>query len=102
MGAEWIALAALAVWRVTHVLHAEDGPWNAGTRLRRAAGQGVIGQALDCFNCLSLWVSLPVAAIAGGDWRQALLLWLGLSGAAIVLERITAPATFIEDPPQGD
>lgn len=101
--------AALCVWRLTHLLQAEDGPWDASLRLRRAAGDGFFGRLLDCFYCLSLWIALPIAwAIhAGGlDWA---LMWPALSGAAILLERATArdqpsappPAPFIEDS-QGD
>src|SRR5579862_3348650 len=56
------ALAALATWRLTHLIVAEDGPAEVVVRLRRAAGAGVVGQAMDCFYCASVWVALPVAA----------------------------------------
>ena len=36
----WLALGILAVWRVTHLLHAEDGPWDVLYRLRRRLGDG--------------------------------------------------------------
>ncbi|AKJ27546.1 hypothetical protein [Caldimonas brevitalea] len=87
---DW-ALAALAVWRVTHLLAAEDGPGGIVVRLRRRAGHGWLGEALDCFHCLSLWVAAPAAACLAVGWRQGLLGWLGLSAAAILLER-AAPA----------
>ncbi len=83
------ALGVLCVWRVTHLLQAEDGPGDILVRLRRAAGQGFWGNLLDCFYCLSLWVSLPFAALLGQTWLERALLWLALSGAAILLERIT-------------
>jgi hypothetical protein len=83
-----VGLAALAVWRVTHLLAAEDGPGSSVARLRAAAGDGLWGQALDCFLCLSLWVALPVAAGFDVGWADRALLWPALSGAACLLERI--------------
>lgn len=86
-----LALCVLAVWRITHLLQAEDGPWDLVVRLRRAAGRGFWGRLLDCFYCLSLWIAAPFAIGSGGDVAQILLLWLALSGAAILIERATAP-----------
>src|SRR5688500_16170260 len=94
-----LALGVLAVWRLTHLLHAEDGPWHLFARLRWAAGNGFWGQLLDCFLCLSLWVSLPAALLLAPGWREGIVLWLGLSGGAIIIERATSrPAAYIEDP----
>ena len=33
-------LGILSVWRITHLLQAEDGPWAVVVRLRRRAGTG--------------------------------------------------------------
>ena len=87
---EELLVGALAVWRVTHLLNAEDGPGKILVRLRRAAGQGFWGQLLDCYYCLSLWVAAPAAFLMGLNWKQDLVLWLALSGAACLLERATA------------
>jgi len=103
MKAYELALATLCVWRITHLLQAEDGPWDLLVRLRRAAGEGFAGKLLDCFYCLSLWISAPFAGGCGETWRERLLLWPALSAAAIFLERLTAqrdgspPAIFLED-----
>ena len=88
---EDIVVGALCVWRVTHLLNAEDGPFAVLVRLRRAAGSGLIGQALDCFHCLSLLLAAPVALLIGDGWLARLLLWPALSGAACLLEAATAP-----------
>jgi hypothetical protein len=56
---------ALAVWRVTHLLAHEDGPWDVVTRLRRWAGGGFWGQLMDCFYCMSLWIAAPAAFFSG-------------------------------------
>lgn len=75
-------VGALATWRVTHLLVEEDGPGDAVVRLRRRAGDGWIGSALDCFYCLSIWTAVPVAAAVARRPRAAPLTWLALSGAA--------------------
>src|SRR5262245_65098754 len=85
----WLALGILAVWRITHLFQAEDGPWDLVARLRRRVGEGFWGRLLDCFHCLSIWTSLPVALALGSDWLERFLLWLALSAGAIVLERVT-------------
>lgn len=98
-------LGALATWRATHLLHAEHGPGGVFQRLRGLAGRGLLGQAVQCFYCLSLWVSAPVALMLSRDWAERVLLWLGLSAAAIGLERVNgrwappAVASYFEDPP---
>lgn len=86
-----LVLGILAVWRITHLLQAEDGPWNVVVRLRGAAGRGFWGSLLDCFYCLSLWIAAPFAHWLGTDVAHQALLWPALSGAAILLERLTAP-----------
>ncbi|HVR98061.1 MAG TPA: DUF1360 domain-containing protein [Thermoanaerobaculia bacterium] len=103
MKAYELVLSALCVWRITHLLQAEDGPWDLVVWLRRAAGKGFFGELLDCFYCLSLWISAPFAWGFGASWKERLLLWPALSAAAILLERLTAPRTgpppalYIED-----
>jgi hypothetical protein len=99
-----LLLGALCVWRITHLLNAEDGPWDLLVRLRQRAGAGVWGELLDCFYCLSLWIAAPVAIALGKNWKERLLLWPALSGSAILLERLTdgekpdyPPATYFED-----
>jgi len=80
-------LAVLATWRVTHLLANEDGPWDIIVRLRGRLGNGVIGSLMDCFKCLSIWVAIPAAfplSRSAGEW---VLYWLGLSGAACLIER---------------
>lgn len=89
-------LGVLAVWRVTHLLNAEDGPADMFVRLRRLAGEGSWGDLLDCFYCLSLWIAAPVAFLLARGWLEGILLWLALSGGACLIERSTGPR-FKED-----
>jgi hypothetical protein len=100
-----LVIAVLAVWRITHLLWGEDGPANVLVRLRSLAGHGFVSSLLDCFYCLSLWVAAPVAWAFGVTWVERGLLWIGLSGGAILLERATdrppappPPAIWHEEP----
>ncbi len=95
----WLALGILAVWRVTHMLNAEDGPWDVWVRLRGRAGGRFWGALLDCFYCLSLWIAAPAAYWLGEGWKERLLLWPALSAGAILLERWTAERRAEQAPP---
>jgi hypothetical protein len=99
----WLLVGILAVWRLTHLLNAEDGPWEVVVRVRRALGSSVWGSMLDCFNCLSVWMALPIAAVIGESTRHSLVLWPALSGGAILLERVTRRGIpdYIEESGEG-
>lgn len=86
----YFCLAGLAVWRLTHLLQAEDGPFDLFFRLRSNLGSGFFGKLLNCFYCLSLWIAAPAAWLLGRDWPERLLFWLGLSAVAILVERLHA------------
>ncbi len=85
-------LAALATWRATHLLANEDGPADVIARFRARLGQGLAGHLMDCFNCLSLWLSAPAAFYVSRRPADWLLIWLAVSGAACLLER------FVHEP----
>ncbi len=87
----WFMLSVLCVWRVTHLLQAEDGPGDLLVGLRRMAGNGFVGKLLDCFYCLSLWVAAPLAYWVAETRLERLLWWPALSAGAILLERVTSP-----------
>jgi len=103
MGLDRLLLGILAVWRITHLVSAEDGPGDVLVRLRRTAGKGFWGRLLDCFDCASLWVAAPFALLLAEGWRDRLLSWLAFSAGAILLERATdrrpavPPALYFED-----
>ena len=91
----WLILGVLAVWRLTHLLNAEDGLWDLVFRLRRWAGTGFWAGLLDCFYCLSLWMAAPLAWLIGDHWIERTLLWPALSAGAILLERLAPDRTAI-------
>jgi hypothetical protein len=80
------ALASLATWRVTHLLAEEDGPADAVVRVRAHLGSGRLGELMDCFYCLSVWVAVPLTVAVVRRRRDAPLTWLALSGSACLLE----------------
>ena len=79
-------LGGLAVWRVTHLLHLEHGPWGVLARARVAAERLGLGNLIRCFYCLSLWVAFPVAWWLASNWPERGVAWLALSAGAILIE----------------
>jgi len=86
------ALAALATWRVTHLLAREDGPGGVVARAREAIGSRPLGELMDCFGCLSIWVAAGFTPYIVRPGRRSgadpVVAWLALSGAACLLERL--------------
>ena len=96
-----LLLGILCVWRITHLIQAEDGPWDLIVKVRLAVSDGFFGRLMDCFYCLSLWVAAPLAWCLGTNLAEKALLWPALSAAAILLERATSSVTaYREDPPE--
>jgi len=98
-------VGVLAVWRITHLFWAEDGPFDSFVRLRRLAGANFVGKLLGCFYCLSLWAAALPAWLLGATWSERAMVWFALSGGAILLERATGdkswsppPAVWHEEP----
>jgi hypothetical protein len=82
------AIAALATWRVTHLLAREDGPGDLLVGARTRLGGSLPGKLMDCFHCLSLWVAVPLCLFVGRTAHERAVVWLALSGAACLLERL--------------
>ena len=90
-------ITALAVWRITHLLAKEDGPFHIIYSLRKKAGKSFWGKLLDCFYCCSIWTAFPFALWIASGWANILIHWLALSGAACLLEQATAPKSNSHD-----
>jgi hypothetical protein len=82
-------LFVIIVWRVTHLLRAEDGPFDLLLKIRKILGKSVIGSLVGCFYCLSIWVGLAAALIEGDSSREILILTFYYSGASLLLEKLT-------------
>src|SRR5262249_3432216 len=86
MSLYWLLLGILSVWRLSHLVSEEDGPWDLLFRMRRKLGQGFWGSLLDCFYCVSLWISAPAGYWIGTGWSERVLLWLSFSARATLLQ----------------
>lgn len=103
-----LMLGILGVWRITHLLHAEKGPWNVFDNLRRRLAAGFSSSVMGCFYCVSVWVAVPFTLLLTEAWKDRLLFWPALSAGAILLERFTsraaatAPALYFEEEDKHD
>jgi hypothetical protein len=88
--AVFAVLGTLATWRVAHLLSSEDGPMQVVARMRARLGSSELGRLTDCFQCLSMWVAVPVAAVVPRRRADQVLIWLAVSGAACLIERFSA------------
>jgi hypothetical protein len=95
-----LVIGVLVTWRVTHLLAREDGPGDLIARARAALGDGAWGRMADCFHCLSLWVAAPVALWVAARPIEAWWIWLALSGAACLCERLGQPEIMLRDLPE--
>ena len=80
-----LVVGILGVWRITHLVVAEDGPWDVIVWLRERAGASRWGELMDCFKCLSIWVAVPFAVMLTGPWSKRIAFLPALSAGAIVL-----------------
>ena len=89
-------VAALATWRVTHLLAYEDGPADMFVRVRKKIRTHFLAELMDCFQCMSLWIAAPFGWYMSGKPLEWIVTWLGLSGAACLLEGIAREPLVIE------
>jgi len=108
MTLEAIAIVALATWRLSYMLVSERGPFRLFERIRARVGVRVVemehqqswgmekvthvtasnelGELFTCVYCLSVWVAPALFALwSGSAFGQVIVVWLAISGAALVL-----------------
>lgn len=90
MSVTYLILSILAAWRFTHLMSKEDGPFDLIFLLRKKAGAGFFGNLLDCFYCVSVWISLPFGIWLGNNRIEKILVWWAISGAVCLLEQATS------------
>jgi hypothetical protein len=90
-------VAALATWRLTHLLASEDGPADVIARVRERLGESELGELMDCFHCTSIWVAMPFALCVAKRPASRVAVWLALSGAACLLQEISAKTPEMGD-----
>jgi Protein of unknown function (DUF1360) len=79
----------IVVWRITHLLNEEDGPFDIIYKVRKFLGNGFAGKLMDCFYCLSIWIGLIFAIFFSEKFFELLIMCLYYSGTAILLEKFT-------------
>lgn len=82
-------ILVIVVWRLTHLISAEDGPFDLIIKLRRLAGNTFFGKLMDCFYCLSIWIGLGCAVLATTNFIEIVMLTFYYSGASLLLEKLT-------------
>jgi len=84
----------LIVWRLTHLLYGESGPYDILGKLRDnlgvyydeqslCQGKNEVAKAFCCFWCLSIWVAFVVVLVRKHKLEDT---W-ALSAGAIALQR---------------
>ena len=79
----------VVVWRITHLISLEDGPFDLIIKLRKLMGNSFFGKLMDCFYCLSIWIGLLAALYVGKNLEEIVILTLYYSGASLLLEKLT-------------
>lgn len=86
-------LSMLAVWRATHMLQEEAGPFGVFARLQAWIASkpdkvGGLNDGFFCFYCLSMWVALPFAVILAHGIASFFIYWLALSAGALLVQLV--------------
>jgi hypothetical protein len=87
-----VALAALAVYRLSRMISDEEGPFAVFTKLRGLAKPDTwIGRGLECILCVSVWIALPVTVLItvlgyADEWIWPLT-WLALSAVTVIIRK---------------
>jgi hypothetical protein len=55
--------------------------------MRRRLASSILSALVNCFYCLSVWVSALFVFILNHTWKGRLLLWPALSAGAIIIGR---------------
>lgn len=84
-------ISSLAVWRITHMLLEENGPWELFKRVQNwsdSRNPNVLKEMLQCFYCTSVWVSLPFAIYLGANFIEYIIYTMALSAVAMLIQTI--------------
>ncbi len=98
-----LVLHTLAVWRVSHLVSEEMGPFDSMYKLRKAMGVGFFGSLLSCFYCTSMWVAWVLALYQSDGLIQVAIYTLALSGFACIIfkfseKNVESKAPYFEEP----
>lgn len=74
-----------AVYGLSYVLVYSRGAFGMFSRVRDISWVQDFG-ILECLPCISFWISMPVAFLAGHDFW--FISWLGVWGCVVIVDRI--------------
>jgi hypothetical protein len=78
------------VWRLTHFIAAEDGPWDILFKAKQKLKPGGFWyEFTKCFFCLSVWFGVGTALIGEGLSLHSVVYGVALSGGASLLQLIS-------------
>lgn len=75
---------------MAHMLTQERGPFDIFQSFRNLfTSDDWLGQGVRCLYCVSFWLAAGLAALlpAAGSVKEFFLLWWGMAGAVIVIDR---------------
>lgn len=87
-----LALATLAVYRISYLIALENGPFFIMAKIREIIGNRLgwdswLALGITCPLCISFWLTLLVAWLLGGGWLE----WLGMAGAVLTIHLLAHP-----------
>jgi len=99
-----VIILSLATWRISSLLHSEDGPWDVMKKLRKffgiihdEDGEPIAFPSLlswmDCFWCVCLFVGLLISTIwcimrtDVPECQEWFVIWMGSSAVSILVEK---------------
>ena len=91
MELQYFVVLSFCVYRISHLLSQEDGPFNFVINFRKLFGKSQLGQLMDCFFCISIWISFILSFIFVKDTIGNILMeGFAISGAAVAIHKLTS------------
>lgn len=79
-------IVTLGVYRLSHIIVREDGPFDIFVHLRSWIGRpdrNWIAKGFNCILCVSFWLAGLVSLLLGLNW----VMWLGIAGGVQLIDR---------------
>lgn len=84
----WAFVAALGAYRLAHLVTQERGPFDVFDRWRNLfLKDDWLGHGVRCLYCVSFWFAGVLAGLLAGTLKEFFLLWFGIAGAVLILDR---------------
>jgi hypothetical protein len=93
----WFVVLVFAVYRLSHLIAKDDGPWRFihGIRelvLNKYGYDSWQADGIHCTLCLSIWFSIPAAfCMKPENIVIGFVYWMAIACGALIIERLTYP-----------